>query len=181
MNGAGYAVGKQPSVASTMNSLGATNAFKELMLLNCGVEEDSWKSLGLQGDPTVHPKGDQSQVFIGGTDAEAETPILWPPDAKSWLIWKDPDAGKDWRRQEKGTEDEMVGWHHRLKGQSGDGLGGLVCCSPRGCKESDMTELTEWTNAPTTNSTTHSVAVSYSLSALPTYSYPWNVFVIMWV
>ena len=65
----------------------------------------------------VHPKGDQSWVFIGRTDAEAETPILWPPDRKSWLIWKDPDAGNDWRLEEKGmTEDEMVGWHHQLKG-----------------------------------------------------------------
>ena len=61
----------------------------------------------------VHPKGNQSWIFIGRTDAEAETPILWPPDAKSWIIWKDPDAGKDWRPEEKGTtEDEMVGWHH---------------------------------------------------------------------
>ena len=65
----------------------------------------------------VHPKGDQSWVFIGRTDVEAETPILWPPDVKSWLIWKDHDAGKDWREEEKGTtEDEMVGWHHRLDG-----------------------------------------------------------------
>ena len=65
----------------------------------------------------VHSEGDQSRVFIGRIDAEAETPILWPPDAKSWLIWKDPDAGKDWRQEEKGTtEDEMVGWHHRLYG-----------------------------------------------------------------
>ena len=65
----------------------------------------------------VHPKGNQSWIFIGRTDAEAETPILWPPDLKSWLIWKDPDAGKDWRQEEKGmTEDEMVGWHHRLNG-----------------------------------------------------------------
>ena len=63
----------------------------------------------------VNPKGDHSWVFIGRTDAEAETPILWPPDVKNWLIWKDPDAGKDWRQEEKGTtEDEMVGWHHRL-------------------------------------------------------------------
>ena len=62
----------------------------------------------------VHPKGNQSSVFIGRTDGEAETPILWPPDAKSWLIWKDPDAAKDWRQEEKGTtEDEMIGWHHR--------------------------------------------------------------------
>ena len=65
----------------------------------------------------VHPKGDQSWVFIGRTDVEAENPILWPPDAKSWLIWKDPDAGKDWRQEEKGmTEDEMAGWHHWLNG-----------------------------------------------------------------
>ena len=65
----------------------------------------------------VHPKGDQSWVFIGRTDVEAETPILWPPDAKSWIICKDPDAGKDWGQEEKGTtEDEMVGWHHRLNG-----------------------------------------------------------------
>ena len=65
----------------------------------------------------VHPKGDQSWIFIGRTDVEAETPIFWPPDAKNWLIWKDPDAGKDWRREEKGTiEDEMVGWHHWLNG-----------------------------------------------------------------
>ena len=65
----------------------------------------------------VHPKGNQSWIFIGRIDAEAETPILWPPDVKNWLIWKDPDAGKDWRWEEKGTtEDEMVGWHHRLSG-----------------------------------------------------------------
>ena len=65
----------------------------------------------------VHPKGDQSWVFIEGTDAEAETPILWPPDVKSWLIWKDPDAWMDWGQEEKGmTEDEMAGWHHRLDG-----------------------------------------------------------------
>ena len=69
----------------------------------------------------VHPKGDQSWVFIGRTDVEAETPILWPPDAKSWLIWKDPDAGKDWRQEEKGTtEDEMVGWHHRHHGHESE-------------------------------------------------------------
>ena len=65
----------------------------------------------------IHPKDDQSLVLIGRTDVEAETPILWPPDVKSWLIWKDPDAGKDWRQEEKGkTEDEMIGWHHQLNG-----------------------------------------------------------------
>ena len=73
--------------------------------------------LGCEEIQPVHPKGDQSWVFIGRTDAESETPILWPPDVKSWLIWNDPDAGEDWGQEEKGTtEDEMVGWHHRLDG-----------------------------------------------------------------
>ena len=102
----------------------------------------------------VHPKGDQSWVFIGRTDIEAETPILWPPDAKSWLIWKDPDAGKDWGQEEKGTtEDEMVGWYHWLDGHGfgwtpgvGDWQGGLACCSSWGHKESDMTERLNWTD-----------------------------------
>ena len=101
----------------------------------------------------VHSEGDQSWVFIGRTYVEAETPILWPPHAKSWLIWKDPDAGKDWWQEEKGTkEDEMVGWHHRLDGHGfgwapgvGDGQGGLACCGSRGCKELDMTERLNWT------------------------------------
>ena len=89
---------------------------KELMLFNCSVGEDSWSPLDCKIKP-VNPKGNQSWIFIGRTDAEAETPILWPPDAKSWLIWKDPDAGKDWRWEEKRmTEDEMVGWHHWLNG-----------------------------------------------------------------
>ena len=100
----------------------------------------------------VPPKGDQSWVFIGRTDAEAETPILWPPDAKNWLIGKDPDAGKDWGQEEKGmTEDEMAGWPHRLDGHEfewtlevGYGQGGLACCNSWGYEESDMTEcLTE--------------------------------------
>ena len=87
------------------------------MLLNCGVGEDSWESLGLQGDQTVNPKGNLSWIFIGRTDAETEAPVLWPPDVKNWLIGKDSDAGKDWRQEEKGTtEDEMAGWHHRLDG-----------------------------------------------------------------
>ena len=97
----------------------------------------------------VHPKGNQSWIFIGRTDAEAEAPILWPPDAKNWLIRKDPDSGKDWRQEEKGTiEYEMVGWHHWLHGHEfeqalGDGEGqvSLVCCSPWGCKELDTIEL----------------------------------------
>ena len=89
----------------------------------------------------VHPKGDQSWVFIGGTDVEAETPILWSPDVKSELIWKDPDAGKDWGQEEKGmTEDKMVWWHHQHNGRGfgwtpgvGDGQGGLACWGSWGC------------------------------------------------
>ena len=108
--------------------------------------------LDSKGIKPVNRKENQSWVFIERTDTEAETPILWPADAKSWLIWKDPDAGKDWRQEKKGmTEDEMVGWHHWLKGHKfeqalrvGDGQGGLACCSPWVCKESDSTEWLNW-------------------------------------
>ena len=101
----------------------------------------------------VHPKGDQSWVFIGRTDIEAETPILWPPDTKSWLIWTDPDAGKHWGQVEKGmTEDEMVGWHHPLHGHGfgwtlgvGDVQGGLAWCGSWDRKELDKTEQLNWT------------------------------------
>ena len=101
----------------------------------------------------VHPKGGQSWVFIGRTDAEAETPILWPAHAKSWLNGKDPDAGRDWGQEEKGmTENEMAGWHHRLDAHEfgwtpgdGDGQGGLACCNSWGRKESDTTERLNWT------------------------------------
>ena len=103
----------------------------------------------------VHPKGDQSWVFIGRTDAKAETRILWPPHAKSWLTGKDSDAGRDWGQEEKGmTEDKMAGWHHWLDGREsewtlgvGDGQGGLVSCSPWGCEESDTTEQLNWTDS----------------------------------
>ena len=99
-----------------------------------------------------YPKGNQSWMFIGRTDAEAEAPILWPCDEKNWLLGKDPDARKDWRQEEKGTtEDEMAGWHHRPDGQEfeqtpgvGDGQGSLACCSPWGRKESDTTERLNW-------------------------------------
>ena len=122
------------------------------MLLNCVVGEDSrvpWDFKEIQPD---HPKGDQSWIFIERTAAEAETPILWPPDAKNWLIGKEPDAGKDWRQEEKGmTEDKMVGWDHWLTGHEseqtpgvGDGQGSLVCCNPWGCKELDTTEWQYW-------------------------------------
>ena len=101
----------------------------------------------------VHPKGHQSWVLFGRADVEAETPIVWPPEVKSWLIGKDPDAGKDWGQEEKGTtEDDMVEWHHRLSGHGfswnpgvGDGQGGLACCSLWGHKESDLTERLKWT------------------------------------
>ena len=89
-----------------------------MMLLNCGVREDSWESLGLQGNQTS-----QSWIFIGRTDAEAEAPILWPPDVKNWLTGKGPDAGKDWRQEEKWTrEDELVGWHHQPDGHGKPGV-----------------------------------------------------------
>ena len=101
----------------------------------------------------VHPKGNQSWIFIGRTDAEAETPILWPLDAKYWLIGKDPDAGKDWRQKKGMTKDEMVRWHHWLYGHEfeqapgiGDGQGSLACCSPWGHKELDRTEQLNWTD-----------------------------------
>ena len=101
----------------------------------------------------VNPNGNQSWIFIGRTDAEAEAPILWPPDVKSWLTGKDSDAGRDWGQEEKGvTQDEMAGWHHWLNGHesewtsgTGDGQGGLVCCDSWGRKELDTTE---WLNKP---------------------------------
>ena len=113
--------------------------------------EHSWETLGLQGDQQVHPKGDQSCVFIGRTDVEAE--IQWSPDGKSCLIGKDPDAGKDWGQEEKGTtEDEMVWWHHQLDGHGfgwtpgvGDEQGGLACLGSWGHKQLDITEWLYWT------------------------------------
>ena len=105
----------------------------------------------------VSLKGNHSWIFIVRIHAEAEASILWSPDVKNWFIRKDPDAGKDWRQEEKGmVEDEMVGWHHQLDGHefeqapgAGDGQGSLVCCSPWGRKELDMTEWTELTELGT--------------------------------
>ena len=101
-----------------------------------------------------NPKGNQSWIFIGRTDAETTAPILWPADVKNWFIGKDPDAGKDWGQEKGATEDEMVGWHHWLIGHEfeqapgvGEGQGSLVCCSPSGHKESDVTEQLNWTDA----------------------------------
>ena len=110
------------------------------MLWTVALEKTLESPLDCKEIQPVHPKGNQSWIFIGRTDDEAETPILWPPDAKNWLTGKDPDAGKDWRQEEKGKiEDEMVGWYHWLDGHEfehalgvGDGQGGLAHCSPWG-------------------------------------------------
>ena len=124
---------------------------EELMLLNCGVGEDSRESLGLQGDPTS-PFWKSALGFFGRNDAKAETPVLWPPHEKNWLIWKDPDAGRDCGQEEKGmTDNEMVGWHHWFSRHGfgwtpgvGDRQGGLACCNSRGHKKSDATEQLYW-------------------------------------
>ena len=123
------------------------------MLLNCSVVEYSWASLGMQGDRSMLKEISPEHSFQR-TNAEAEAPIVWPPDVKNWLIWKDLDAGKDWRREEKRTwEDKMVGWHHRFDGHdseqtlgAGDGQGSLVCYSAWGRQESDTTEQLNWTD-----------------------------------
>ena len=128
------------------------------MLLHYGVGEDSWESLGLQRDSNESWRKSVLNIhwkdWCGRTDVETETPILWPPDLKKWLIGKDPDAGKDWGQEEKGlTKDEMTGWHHRLNGHEfeqapgvGDGQGRPACYSSWGCKESDTTEWLNWTD-----------------------------------
>ena len=120
--------------------------------LNC------MESLGLQEDP-VHPKGNQSWIFTGRTDAEAETPVLWVPDVKNWLIGKDPDAGKDWKQEQKGMREDEIGWHHQLDRHEfeqalgfGDGQGSLACCSLWCHKELDTTEQLNWTEHNTNNS-----------------------------
>ena len=115
--------------------------------------EASWESLGLQGDKPVNPKRNQPWVFIGRTNAEPEAPILWPPDVKSYIVGKDPDAGKDWKWEKGMTEDVMFGWHHQLDVRKfeqapgvGDGQNILACCSPWGCKELTMTKRVNWLN-----------------------------------
>ena len=123
---------------------------------------------------SVHPKGNQSWIFIERTDVEVETPILWPSNVKNWLTGKDPDVGKDWRQKEKGmTEDEMVGWHHQLDGHEfaqvlgvGDGQGSLESCSPWGLKESDMTEWTELKTWCSQNKYIHTYMKRLSIAAM---------------
>ena len=130
---------------------------EELMLLNCGVGEDSESPLDCKEIQPVHSEGDQPWYFFGRNDAKAETPVLWPSHAESWLIGKDSDAGRDWGQEEKGTtEDEMAGWHHWLNRREsvwtlgvGDGQGGLECWDSWGLKESDTTERLKWTELMT--------------------------------
>ena len=125
----------------------------------------------------VHSEGDQPWDFFGRNDAKAETPGLWPPHAKSWLIGKDSDAGRDWGQEEKGTtEDEMAGWHHRLDRREsewtpgvGDGQGGLACCDAWGRKESDTTERLNWNDSESESCS----VVSNSLPPHGLYS-SWN-------
>ena len=128
---------------------------EELMLLNCGLEKTLESPLDCKEIQPVHSKGDQSWVFFGRNDAKAETPVLWLHHAKSWLIGKDSDAGRDWGQEKK---DEMAGWYHWLDGREseltpgvGDGQGGLGCCDSWGHKESDTNEGLNWTErAPDT-------------------------------
>ena len=125
---------------------------KNLSLQTMMLEKTLESPLNCKEIQPVHSKGDQSWIFIARTDAEAETPILCPPDVKKWLIEKHSDSGKDWRQKKETIEDEMVGWHHQLDGHEfeqgpgvGDGQGSLACCSPWGGKEWDMTEWLNWT------------------------------------
>ena len=151
--------------------------------------------LGWKKIKPVNPKGNQSWVFIGRTyaDAEAEASILWPHDAENWLVGKDPDAWKDWKQEKKGTTvDEMVGWHHGLDGHEfeqapgvGDGQGGLVCYSPWGHKESDMTEQLNWTKLNILSTNSFSVEIvqnhfcSYIKSESHSFSHGW-LFITPW-
>ena len=141
------------------------------MLLYCGIGKDSWEPLGLQEGQTNQFYRKSVLNFTGRTDAEAGTLILWPPDVKSWLTGKDPDAGEDWRQEEKGmTEDERVGWHHwghefeQALGV-GKGQGSLACCSPWGRKESDTTERLNWTELKLTTSLNFIIQPSISQTA----------------
>ena len=137
----------------------------------------------------VHSKGDQPWDFFGRNDARAETPVLWPPHAKSWLIGKDSDAGRDWGQEKKRTtEDEMAGWHHWLNGCEsgwtpgvGDGQVGLACCDSWGCKESDMTEWLNWTELMTVWSQIRSL--QFSMSWESSFLAAWTIkrLLVIWI
>ena len=138
----------------TVNLHISISVWEWTVLLNYGIGEDSWSLLDSKEIKPLNPKGNQHWIFIGRTDAEAERPILWPLDVRSQLIRKDPDAGKDWRQEEKGTtEDEMVGWHPQLNGHEfeqapgdSEGQGSTACCSLWGHDKLDMTEQLNWTD-----------------------------------
>ena len=152
------------------------------MLLNCGVGEDSWRRspLGCKEIKPVYPKGNQSWIFIGRTDVEAEAPTLSPLDAKRQLIKKDPDARRVWRQEEEGmTEGEMVGWHHQLDGHefeqalgAGDGQGSLACSSPRGGRR--VSTLSDWTELNWRTVIMKSVPDSIQPSKDLAHQIPWS-------
>ena len=137
-------------------NVSSNSKFSLLTRIGFYFAKDFFRSSGSLGKvycQPVHSKGDQPWVFFGRDDAKAETPVFWPPHAKTWLIGKDSDAGRDWGQEEKGTtEDEMAGWHHQLSEcefewtpGGGNGQGGLACCDSWGRKESDTTERLNWT------------------------------------
>ena len=148
-------------------------ALKNWCLWNAVLEKTLESPLNCKEILPVHAKGNQSWIFIGRTGVEAETPILWPPDAKSWLIWKYPDAGQDWGQEEKGmTEDEIDGWMASLTQWTwvGDGRESLACCSPWGRKELDVTEWLNWTGMPFSPQSTGKVL--FILSGSQTWAHP---------
>ena len=142
-------------LANSENSVVDWYFWKNWCFQNVVLEKTLESPLDCKEIKPVNCKGNHSWIFIGSSDAEAETPILWSPDVENWLLGRDPDAGKDWRQEENGTtEDEIGGWHHRLNGHEfeqapgvGDGQVSLACCRPWGCKVSDMTEQLNWTDA----------------------------------
>ena len=154
-----------------------SQALKNVCFWTVVLEKTLENPLDSQKIKPVNRKGNQSWIFIGRTDAEAETPMLWPHDVKNWLIWKDPDAGKDWRQEDKGTtEGEMVGWHHWFDGCEfeqvpglGDGQGSLVCCSPWGCRvrHDSATEL----NLKSAAAAAHDLNPCRSRWQVPVYSW----------
>ena len=148
------------------------------IVLNCGMEKTLESPLDYKEIQPVHPKGNQSGIFIGRTNAEDEAPILWLSDVKNWLLRKDRDAGKDWRQEKGTTEDQMVGWYHWLDGYkfeqapgTGDGQGSLACCSPWGCKESDTTDWTKLIQYFLFSSLSHTSWMCKSNSIVLRYSF----------